>query len=227
MDMIDKERYIEYLVDLHYYNICQNCYIVDRDPRRSAVGYKCPRCGFPGEGGILYYDINVFSLLDLMQEFYFLKSEKSERKRILDPDREEGHHIAIVILFCSLAEVLLNHFLNQIMEKRNIPLEIQERLLQDNLHVIQRIDRLFPSLAGMKWTKAIKKIDKLSKYNYEATIDFYLDTNLARNNFLHRGYRSAITNDMPMRCIDNVEPLINMFVDLHNHFIALAVKQAR
>ncbi len=217
---IDRGRYIRYLIDLHYYFICRNCYIVDRDLRRSAVGYKCPRCGFCGEGSTSYYGTNVFSLLDLMQEFYFLKSERHEQKKMINPEKKEDHHIAIVILFCSLAEVLLNHLLNQIMDKKDIPFEVQERLLHDNLNVVQRIDKLFPSLTGMKWKKAIEKVDKRSKYDYKSTISFYQETNAARNAFLHKGYISAITEGMPIRCLDNAEPLINLFVDLHNHFVA-------
>jgi hypothetical protein len=58
---------------LSFFMICASCKTVDSDINRMEVGYKCPRCGIPSDGGRDYFPMSVHSLIDLMQEFYHLK----------------------------------------------------------------------------------------------------------------------------------------------------------
>ena len=217
---MEEDRIFKNLVNLHFFYICENCWIVDRDMGRMAYGYKCSKCGIANNGSKGYFQLNVFGILDLMQEFY--KLERNESKSIfqLTDDNKNVHHISFIILFCSLVEVLITNFFNNFFKKNDIMNEIQDRLLNDNLLVRQRVEKLFPSLIDVKWITAIKKINQKSKYNYLETLRFYEKVRKIRNEFIHRGNRWIIPAEMPINCLRQVIPLIQMFVDLHNEYIA-------
>jgi hypothetical protein len=182
------------------------------------VGYKCPRCGIAGGGGRNYFPMSVHSLIDLMQEFYHLKQVSDIDSEVPNIQNESNHQLAVVILFCTLGEVLLQHFLECLMYSKGLPQEIQNRLLNDNLFAKQRIQKLFPALAGAEW-KVTVEIDYL-----EAT-KFYEHAAEKRNLFLHRGNKWAISKDMPEKCLHQIWPIINLFVSLHNEFIAQPLKK--
>lgn len=84
----------------------------------------------------------------------------------------------------------------------------------------QRVEKLFPSLTGFTWKNTLDILENSSIYNYEETSRFCEDIRKARNEFLHEGNKFAIRQEMSKQCILHIEPLINMFVDLHNKFIS-------
>ncbi len=52
-----------------------------------------------------------------------------------------------------IVEVLSQHFLEQCMSRMGLPQKIQERLLNDNIFVKQRVQKLFPTLTGANGRK--------------------------------------------------------------------------
>ncbi len=205
---------------LSFFMICTSCKIVDRDDERITVGYQCPRCGVAGSGGRGYFPMSVHTLIDLMQEFYHLKQNPDEDSVKPSTQSEGNHRLAVVILFCSLVEILLQHFLEGLMNKMGLSQKIQERLLNDNLTEQQRIQKLFPSLINAKWKETLENLNKQVELDYIEAIEFYKHVVEKRNIFLHRGNKWAIPKDMPEKCIHQIWPIINLFVSLHNEFIA-------
>lgn len=197
--------------------ICESCGIVDRDQERSRVGYECSSCGIPSHGATYYFPISVSSLIDLMQEFYHSKKqEATPLSEAPAKQKESNHQLAVVIFFCTLGEVLLQHFLEQCMCKMGLPHEIQDRLLNDNLFVKQRVEKLFPTLTGVKWNETVAMLSERGELDYVETTEFYQRTSRARNEFLHRGNKWAIPQGMPEQCIRHIWPLVCLFVELHN-----------
>jgi hypothetical protein len=224
MDVLEirRQRLSTLLAD---FMICKSCGIVDRDFERMRIGYKCPRCGIPGDGAMAYFPISVDSLIDLMQEFYHLKQEAAPDSEAPVEQKASNHQLAVVIFFCALAEVLLQFFLEKRMSKMGLQHEIQERLLDDNLFVKQRVQKLFPALTSAKWNKAVEMLSKRVDLDYIETTKFYQRASSARNEFLHRGNKWAIPQDMPEQCIRHIWPLVCLFVALHNEYIAQPVDE--
>ena len=197
--------------------ICQACRIVDRDWNRREVGYKCSNCQTPSEGGECYFSFSIMSLIDLMQEFYHLN--KSDTSMPANPERvAKNHHLAVVIFFCTLGEVLLQDFLQECMTKQGLSRQIQSRLLDDNLFVKQRVDKLFPLLTGVSWNRAIRTLSNHGKIDFTKTVKLYQFVSNKRNMLLHRGNKWVIPSEMPEQCVREIEPLISLFVALHNKY---------
>ncbi len=200
--------------------ICQSCGFVDRDDERITVGYKCAHCGSPGSGARVYFLNPVRSMIDLMQEFYHPGQSASAKAEAPAEQNESNHQLAVIIFFCTLGEVLLQHFLKKRMSKMGIPHEIQDRLLNDNLFVKQRIQKLFPTLTGVKWKKAVTTLSDRVELDYNEATKFYQHASDARNKFLHEGNKFAIPQNMPEQCLRHIWPVVCLFVDMHNEYIA-------
>ena len=215
-DLIDRKQRLT--IHLANFIICDSCKIVDRDRNRLKEGYKCPNCG-KGGTATLYFNISVLSLIDLMQEFYSTDVIFKEEAFNIG-QREINIRLAVVIFFCSLTEVLLRHFLEQLMVKMGKSEKDRGRLLNDNLNMQQRVDKLFPTLTGDKWKKAIDEINKNVELDYAETSNFCVKAKDARNEFLHKGNKRAIPKNMPEECITQIWPLLSLFVSLHNKYIS-------
>jgi hypothetical protein len=204
--------------------ICQSCHVVDRDQERMRVGYPCPHCGVSGNGARGYFSISVHSLIDLMQEFYHMKEELDSHSDEMPVRQQRGNHrLAVVIFFCTLGEVLLAHFLEQLMSHTGLSRSIQERLLNDNIFVKQRVEKLFPALTGVRWKVAVKTLTKGKQLDYLKATEFYEEVVEKRNLFLHKGNKWAIPKDMPENCVRQIWPLVNLFVGLHNKYVVPVV----
>ncbi len=189
---------------------CEKCLVVDSDGARMQVGYKCPICGYPTPeiGADTYFHVGISTIINTIQDIYFMENTK-----------ENNHKTMVALLFCTLNEVLLDNFLIEKMNSIKIPKNVQDRLLEDNLFISQRLNKVFPSLIGIKWDVAIKKINNKKCFDYSKFCKFALDITNRRNSFLHRGNKYAFQNNIPDKCIDSLHPLISMFVKLHNQFI--------
>jgi hypothetical protein len=218
MNMKDKYRYD--LVGLSLYNIYENCLIVTNDVNMSAIGYKCKNCGGPSRGSISYFDMNVLGLLELMEEFALLESSQKQKYLSFSGNRVNKHWIAIIILFCTLGEVLLNNLLTHLMDLQKIPPNVQKRLFDDNILTKQRIEKIFPALTGVKWKKSIGKINAVSRNDYVSLFKFYQSVVKVRNEFIHKGNEWIVPNGMPENCFKYTKLLISMFIDLHNKYVA-------
>lgn len=199
---------------LSSYLICDSCGIVDYDSGRMKVGYPCPKCKMPSKAGRLFFPSSVSYLVDLIQEFYFTKKDAMSQTPSGE-DQTDKHQLAIIIFFCTLAEVLLKNFLDRILDKMRVAPTVKDRLFKDNLFVKQRIDNLFPALMKINFREASKQLDK----EYIKVVDFCKSTTDARNMLIHTGKDYVIPPTMAEQCIDNIAILIKLFVDLHNKYV--------
>ncbi len=203
--------------------VCNCCGIVDRDEERCLKGRPCSACGDPSRGGHSYWGMRVDALIDLIQEAYH-RPESPDWAPWLNA-AVASHRLAVVIFFCTLGEVLLDHLLIECMLALKIPPKVRDRLLEDNLSAKQRVDRLFPTLTGSSWRKAVSNLDPGSKLAYSATVAFYLDVVEQRNTLLHSGGVWAVQPKMPQECLRRISPLLNLFGALHDAFVHHAYLQ--
>jgi len=214
---ITDQRLSEVLAD---FRICPHCSLVDANPTRAQAGHKCNSCNKRADAGSpLYFTSNVLSLVDLMQELFHLKTDGALAIGGGDGGRRNGHHLVLVILFCTLTEVLFQQFLEECMSRMGLQAKIQDRLLRDNLYMHQRMKRLFPTLTGDTWMDSAKQLGRRGKQNFEKTVRFYEQASEVRNEFLHRGGDWVIPGDMPEQCLRQIKPLLIFFVDLHNEYV--------
>lgn len=201
--------------------ICPHCGIVDSNPTRAEAGHRCNPCGQKSDGPTPgYFTSNIRSLIDLMQELYHVKPESTLNLPVPETEKKKGHQLVLVILFCTLTEVLFQQLLEECMSRMNLPAKIQDRMLRDNLYMHQRMKRLFPTLTGATWMEAADHLGKRHKQNYEKTARFYEQASEVRNEFLHRGGDWVIPNEMPEQCLRQIKPLVLFFVDLHNEYVS-------
>jgi hypothetical protein len=202
------------------FEVCDVCAVVDTDQERIKLGHPCSMCGFPSTGGTLYFGLPVNILTNLIYE----EGESDARKIRVDSGpkprpRATAHEIATVVFFCTLGEVLLEHFLKELMIAHRIPRGAMKRLLDDNLYPKRRIDKLFPALTGRKWKDAIQDLGRQHELPFGDANQFYLRAAAARNSFLHKGNRWAIRPGMQAECVTQTTTLILLFAALHNLFV--------
>ena len=176
------------------------------------VGRGCQNCGKPAQISLSHFSYDVHALLELI----FNASSKEEIE-----ENSNSNQFALVLSFCTLVEVLLHHFLINLMTQKKLNTTIQRRLLSDNLFVKQRIEKLFPALTEESWKSAVNKICANTKlYDYAASVNFYVkDAAPARNRFLHDGDKWAISKKIIDGCILHTRRIICFFVELHNMYI--------
>ena len=145
------------------FHVCQCCDLVDRDHERMKFGHPCPNCGGRSKGGLQYFDLSTHALIDPMQESFHQKPTQSSRLL----SSSNAHTLAVVIYFCTLREVLLEHFLRELMRALQLPRAIQERILADNLFSKQRVEKVFPSLGDEKWKTVVRELSKDSELDYK------------------------------------------------------------
>lgn len=189
---------------------CAHCGIVDRDPNRIRVGYPCPHCKKEGDGGETYFHFGILSAINLMQEFH--------------QTSKDSHKLAVVVFFCTLVEALLENLIREQMCAQKISGKVQERLLSDNLRSEQRVNKLFPALFNATWKEAVAKAARAHpKMDYTGTLDFFLKVVKVRNKVLHPPGSRWIPLDMPQQCLRRTPALLELFVWLHNYYIARGV----
>lgn len=207
------------LADFH---ICQHCHIVDRDSNRIKVGYPCPNCGTPSPAGRMYFNVSVHSLINLMQEFFHKdqsKLETPEDELFDEVSQKKSSKLAVIIFFATLREVLLENLLYDLMIAQNLPGNVCKRLFSDSITHKQRLEKLFPSLAGVTWKNAIKSVSAKCELDYIGLDQFIKEIVEARNRFLHEGKKWAIKEGMAEECVRNIWPLLNLHVYLHNEYV--------
>lgn len=204
------------LADFH---VCEYCHIVDRDQNRIRYEYPCPTCGKPGNGGHMYFDLSVDTLINLMQESFHATPWEASENTTAGISSRSAHYLSVVILFCTLREMLLSRFVYELLVAQKIPARVCRRLLADNSVYKQRQGKLFRCLTGEKWKNAIRKLSMDGNLDYVELDEFLKQAVDARNKFLHEGSKWAIDKAMAEGCMRNIWPLLNLFVDLHNHYV--------
>lgn len=199
--------------------ICDYCHFVDRDPNRSKTGYPCPVCKQPSKAGHIYFHFSVYILIDLMQESFHSKPWKKSGNNEMRENGERAHWVSVVLFFCTLKEVLLYRLIHFLLLAQKVPKGVYNRLLEDNKFHSDRINKLFPSLTGKKWKKAIKELDIDGRISYDDLNILLEKTTKSRNLFLHEGNELVIDKAMAENCMRNISALLNLFVELHNRYV--------
>ena len=200
------------------WQVCQSCRVVDDDCRRSTVGYACPICGVSGDGGVMYFDMSVHLIIDLIKEA-FLTEHKIENKGTDYEYQINTHYISVLIFFCTLREILLNRLIREICFGLKLPKGVYNQLIMDNKMHVQKQDKLFASLTGVKWLDALKRLCNEDKSDYVAVNNKISDLVKLRNRFIHKGHGWGITQEHANDCVRTIAPLIHMYVRLHNEFV--------
>jgi len=196
---------------------CQQCRILDRNTERMRNGYICPICGYISEGGRLYFHVNIHILIDLIQESFHSANLGNVTERLYEGDGPQN--ISVIIFFCTLREALLDNLINHLMKAHKLSADISERLLSDNKFHIQKQDKLFKSLSGIKWKDAIKLLNEESKLNYKKIDDFVVSVVKIRNDFIHDGVKWSINKELSTKCMNNISGLIKLYTELHNSYV--------
>lgn len=203
--------------------VCKSCGYVDCDQDRAIVGHPCSRCGAPSDGALSHFPAHsVCVLMDLMQDAYHRPMVEGASFLLDENDRR----LPVVMFFCTLNEVLFEHFFRQLMNRLAYPPEKQDELLDDNWQLSKRVRKLFPKLTGGKWEDAIRQgtLADGGQLDYGETAAFCQEAAEARNTFLHTGNKWRIPDDMPEQCLRHIWPLANLYVALHNQYVVLPLK---
>lgn len=210
---IDKQRLSTVISS---YWLCKACGFASDDMRVARVGSSCSHCGSPSHGGVLFFPMGVHVMIDLMQEFYHLHPEDSLIHDALTSNRQH-HQLAIIVFYCSLGELLLEHFLSTLMETLNLPQRIQDRLLAD-VSIEKRL-ALFRLLTNCSFSDSVKQLDNPPSNDFQRVYLYYIEIRDKRNSFLHAGNPFVMETTMPEQCLIDAPILIMLFISLHNKYV--------
>jgi hypothetical protein len=201
------------------YHVCQHCHTVYVDPSQALIGMACQRCGRENtDGWHDYFDISVWSLINLIQEFYHKdgKAQQSPTGTQLGTNSP----LAVVIFFATLREVLLKHFLTEIMIAQRLTVGVSKRLFDDNQSQSQMLNHLFPALSGgVKWNQALNRVQPQLTFDPFDLNKFLIAIADARNSCLHAGSHWAIEKQLAEQCMLRISEVLELYVALHNEFV--------
>lgn len=206
------------------YQVCKICRIVDKDKKRIQYGYPCPICHKEGEGGHMYFHLNIHTIINLIQESYH-SSANDDLAKIAYHAGKDAHFISVVIFFVTLREALLDNLIYELCTAQDIKKNIYERLISDNKLHNQKQNNLLPSLTGKKWKQIIETLNQKTGFNYIQLDNFIVTAVEARNKFIHEGSKYSINHKIAESCLKNIYPLLNLNVDMHNTFVHPIYKQ--
>lgn len=208
---IDDQRIGSLIAD---YMICRACGVVDRDPKRMQTGNACRVCGVVGNGGLLAFDVNVHITLDLLQEMYHAKATFAQAPGV------EATCIGTVLMYCTLREILLNHFLSNRLDAQGVSQAISKRLFADNKLAAQRFGPMFTAVVGCTWGEAVRRVSDQTGIDYlTSTSETMKRAASIRNQFLHEGSAWTASREFATECLNDAGSLIGLFVALHNEFV--------
>ena len=201
------------------YHACEHCHAVYVDPHQTCVGLACKKCGKANTAGSRgYFGIAVWSLINLMQEFF----HKDAKAAQAGPGAKDSNNspLAVVLFFATLRDVLLKHFLTEMMIAHGLTVAVLERLFADSQSRQQMLNSLFPALTGgVKWNAALARLQAQLSFDAVDLNDFLKEVAKARNSFLHEGSQWPIKPVMAEQCMLRIDELLQLYVALHNEFV--------
>jgi len=201
------------------HHVCQHCHEVYKDQNQTAVGMACQRCGTANTDGLHgYFDISVWSLINLMQEFYH--KDGKVQPSSAGTQRDSNSALAVVIFFATLREVLLKHFLTEIMIAQRLTVPLSSCLFDDNQSHSQMLNNLFPALTGgVKWKHALNLVHSKLTFDPINLNNFLIAVADARNSFLHDGSHWKIKKELAEQCMLRIPEILELYVALHNEYV--------
>ena len=201
--------------DPAYYYVCGICHIVDREHGRSRVGFPCPTCGSESDGGYSYFPANISILASLIRKAFHAYAPDELARQFSNTGHAQS--ISTILFFCCLREALLVHFIQEMCLARQIEPEITSRLLDDNKQHVQKSEKLFPSLTGMKWKTALRELDGGGRF-YRNLDAFVVSSVEIRNRFMHEADVFTIERKTAEECLRSIPYMTQLYVALHNKF---------
>lgn len=201
------------------YTVCRDCCIAGVFLDADSPEVPCPVCGSKKGVGLLFYDLDILIMVDLVQESYQSISnfDDTNQKGVSRADR--AHIASVLVFFCTLKEMLLDRFLGHLMHAHKLPEGVRKRLLADNITHTQKLRRLLPSLTGVKWPEILATFPKKDNENF-TQLDLILEeTASARNDLVHEGLYLVAKPSIATKCITHEMPLLDLFVQLHNSYV--------
>lgn len=194
------------------YFICRHCLVIDRNRQRSQAGFICPACGNESDSATFAFPTSIFVLVNMTQQSFHATSPFD-----IMPD-EKAHNAATLIHFCTLREALINNFLTRHLRTKSIPEEIIKRLFEDNKMAQQKFGALFSSSVGTNWDDAVTSASKHGEGDYKSVSEFLKKASKMRNRLLHEAHVWELDRDLSEQCVENLVPLLGLFVALHNNY---------
>ena len=196
------------------YYICEHCRAVDPDICRTHRGHRCPICSRMSDTGQLFFDINVLTLIDLIQEAFHTRAWKESE---FGNKKISVLSLSVLIFFCTLREVLLESLIFDFMCFRNLPTRDRDRLYDKSYF---EKTKLFSSLVGLKgWDEVLSQLKAKTGRDYRKFNGFLVTAAKMRNQILHGGDTGAFRSHMKKACLENIPELLELYVDFHNTFI--------
>jgi hypothetical protein len=201
------------------YHVCQTCQSVDNTMTQLVPGTPCVHCKVPSPYGMTFFNESVLLLIELLQEAFKGIPELPEPNRTIFATSEHVHTTSAVIVFCTLKELLLERLLGAMMTGQRLPEPVCRRLIADNNTHTQRLSRLFPALATHSWEDALSAIDSRDATKFTDLSHFLKKIADIRNDFVHDGRYLSLDRDLATEVVDNILPMLSMFVALHNEYV--------
>jgi len=187
------------------FQVCGHCRFVDRDRNRITLGYACPVCGRPSDGGRMYFSSAIHTLSDLIEYELAAKTEAGDTT----------HDVSVVLAFFTLRELLLDHLIEELGWVQGIPSRTVERILEEHHTVPEKQSKALPAILGESWRTLVAK----QASPYPELADFLERTDRAITGFMFEGGKSGIPPGMARDCRNHLPTLIELFVILHNRYI--------
>lgn len=210
----------------HGFVRCNNCGFVKTHNFKEFKGYKCLNCNEWTENTV-HFGMEVYHLINYIYEFYtaneIIKVHLEEHKENLKESALRDNWIKepallMSVLFCSLTELLLHHFLFNLMEKEGYKIEEIIEILYKNIPVKVRL-KVFEKVTIEKWVDAVKKVNKHSPFDYVGLNEKFIETMKEEHDYLlHSGFFWPLGKEAPLIFIDYLQTLVTMFKDLHNEY---------
>jgi hypothetical protein len=218
MDKIDlleisNQRYSS-LLPIHL--MCRNCRIIDLEVDRTRGDYICPICRKSGNC-IRYFHFRVRALIDFMQESYLSKHLITDEDDKVIQVESDANNFSVIIFMITLREVLMQNFLEDIIEIHPKKEELKNNLVGKTYSQIQ--NEVFSNLLNIKWEEAIINLSKIENVDYLYLNNFLKKIVTERNKFIHEGIPYLITKKLAEECISNIWLLLDLYVSLHNQYI--------
>jgi len=208
------------------YEICPHCQHVHRIRARAAR--SCPVCKADIGSGRIYAPLMVYSLINLIQDLYRMELSRISvtGERIVER-KGARHYVGILLLFCTLVECWMACFLRSLMVSHHLPKADIDRLLSDNWRLEDRKGRLFKTQTGEAFGNAIKDLTRRNKeaggdLNYEGVWSSIENAIKSRNKVIHNGAIRAFPEHLIGECVRNIDGVNQLFISLHNRYIAQA-----
>jgi len=229
MDRLDQycARYRDMSGNEYSYFLCLGCGIVDRDEDRSVPGHACPVCGVATCGNRMFFRLGATIIIQLIETSYFRWPEQSSHDEVSRRRREELRNSATLIFFCTLKELLLETFTEDIMEALHLNQEERTCLREEYSTHSKRLHGLLPTLIKTSWQDALSSLPIERREQY-CTLDRFLkDATKRRNDLLHDANWLASDDEIATSCVRAIPQILELYVDLHNQFVHPLMKDER